>query len=303
MTVKLCEGTGEMMVVLTGATRQLPDAEEVIYTIDDAIAAACIKSGMMVDAEEEAEGPVPYYYLQSVIVEYKKGDLHEPAKEYVPAAGSRTVCDHVVFPGSGTERDYEISAPAFYQVNTPGMVRLYEQAARYAGLTGEEILLDLYCGAGTIGLSMADRAAYIVGIEEVRGAVLDANRNVVINGIVNARYYTGKAEEVLPQILTPGDPQYAEYLFAEGLRDKPFVAVLDPPRAGCEETLLRSVAGEGGWRGADRIVYISCDPGTLARDAAALTGLGYVLQEVTPVALFDHTGHVEAVSLWKRQDQ
>ena len=125
----------------------------------------------------------------------------------------------------------------------------------------------------------------------------------MINGIVNARYYTGKAEEVLPQILTPGDPQYAEYLFAEGLRDKPFVAVLDPPRAGCEETLLRSVAGEGGWRGADRIVYISCDPGTLARDAAALTGLGYVLQEVTPVALFDHTGHVEAVSLWKRQDQ
>ncbi len=312
VTVKLCEGTGEVMVVLTGAARQLPNAEDVVYALDDAIAEASLDAGLITYEEETGDEPVPYYFLQSVVVEYKPGDLKGFAKDYVTAAGTPTVRDRVVFPALSAERDFEISGAAFYQVNTPMMVKLYEQAARYAGLTGEEVLLDLYCGAGTIGLTLTDRANYVIGIEEVPGAVLDANRNAVINGIVRARYYTGRAEEILPQLLTPGTKLYADYLFTEELRDRPVVAVLDPPRAGCEESLLRAVTGLSAagpedteaqeaptrsWRGADRIVYISCDPGTLARDVKVLEELGYRLCEATPVSQFDHTTHVETVCL------
>ncbi len=274
VTVKACEETGEMMVVLTVTGKELAHAEEIVYTIDDAIHAV---------TEE--------YSLESVVLEVKKGDIHDFAKDYIPLAGKRTILDRVEI--SGRTLDFEISAPAFYQVNTKQMVRLYEKASEYAELEGDEVVFDLYCGIGTIGLSMADRAAMIVGIEEVPGAVLDANRNAVINGIVNARYYTGRAEDILPRILDSEDKLYADYLYGANLAERRRVVVLDPPRGGCAPELLETAASIQ----PERIVYISCDAGTLARDLRKLQTLGYVLREVTPVEMFPQTMGVEACAL------
>ena len=270
-TIKVCEGTGEMMLIFTGTSKQLPNAEKVIYTISDAVAA--------VSTDEEP------YFLQSVVVEVNKAkDLREPASAYEVVAGSNTITD---ITDDGMK--FEISAPAFYQVNTKQMSRLYAKVREYACLKGGETVFDLYCGIGTIGLSMAADAGMIIGIESVKNAVIDANRNAVINGIVNARYYTGRAEQVMPRLLDKEDKLFVDYID----ENAPKIAILDPPRAGCDEALLRAVASCD----VDKIVYVSCDSGTLARDIKLLGELGYEFVEATPVDMFVATMHVETVVL------
>ena len=270
-TIKVCEGTGEMMLIFTGTSKQLPNAEKVIYTISDAI-----------DAVSTDEEP---YFLQSVVVEVNKAkELREPASAYEVVAGSNTITD---ITDDGMK--FEISAPAFYQVNTKQMSKLYAKVREYACLKGGETVFDLYCGIGTIGLSMAANADMIIGIESVKNAVIDANRNAVINGIVNARYYTGRAEQVMPRLLDKEDKLFVDYID----ENAPKIAILDPPRAGCDEALLRAVASCD----VDKIVYVSCDPGTLARDIKLLGELGYEFVEATPVDMFVATMHVECVCL------
>ena len=270
-TIKVCEGTGEMMLIFTGTSKQLPNAEKVIYTISDAI-----------DAVSTDEEP---YFLQSVVIEVNKSkDIREPATAYEVVAGSNTITD---ITGDGMK--FEISAPAFYQVNTKQMSKLYAKVREYACLKGGETVFDLYCGIGTIGLSMAAEAGMIIGIESVKNAVIDANRNAVINGIVNARYYTGRAEQVMPRLLDKEDKLFVDYIDETA----PKIAILDPPRAGCDESLLRAVAGCE----VDQIVYVSCDPGTLARDIKLLGELGYKFVEATPVDMFVATMHVETIVL------
>ena len=264
-TIKVCEGTGEMMLIFTGTSKQLPNAEKVIYTISDAI-----------DAVSTDEEP---YFLQSVVVEVNKAkDIREPASAYEVVAGSNTITD---ITDDGMK--FEISAPAFYQVNTKQMSKLYAKVREYACLKGGETVFDLYCGIGTIGLSMATNAGMIIGIESVKNAVIDANRNAVINGIVNARYYTGRAEQVMPRLLDKEDKLFVDYID----ENAPKIAILDPPRAGCNEALLRAVASCD----VDKIVYVSCDPGTLARDIKLLSELGYDFVEATPVDMFVATMH------------
>ncbi len=275
-TIKVCEGTGEMMLIFTGTSKQLPNAEKVIYTISDAI-----------DAVSTDEEP---YFLQSVVVEVNKAkDIREPAAAYEVVAGSNTITD---ITDDGMK--FEISAPAFYQVNTKQMSKLYAKVREYACLKGGETVFDLYCGIGTIGLSMAADAGMIIGIESVKNAVIDANRNAVINGIVNARYYTGRAEQVMPRLLDKEDKLFVDYID----ENAPKIAILDPPRAGCDEVLLRAVASCD----VDKIVYVSCDPGTLARDIKLLGELGYEFVEATPVDMFVATMHVETVTLLVRAD-
>lgn len=275
-TIKVCEGTGEMMLIFTGTAKHLPNAEKVIYTISDAIDAV----------STEAEP----YFLQSVVVEVNKAkDVREPATAYEVVAGSNTVTD---ITDDGMK--FEISAPAFYQVNTKQMSKLYAKAREYACLKGGETIFDLYCGIGTIGLSMAAQAGMIIGIESVKNAVIDANRNAVINGIVNARYYTGRAEHVMPRLLDKEDKLFVDYID----ENAPKIAILDPPRAGCDEALLRAVASCE----VDKIVYVSCDPGTLARDIKLLGELGYEFVEATPVDMFVATMHVETVALLSKLD-
>lgn len=177
---------------------------------------------------------------------------------------------------------FRIAPGAFYQVNHDAAELLYRIAAERAGLTGNELLLDLYCGAGTIGLSMAAKVREVIGIEIVPEAVECARTNAAANGIANASFYCGDA----------GDTE-ALFAAAEKARGKitPDVVILDPPRKGCEEKLLRFLAA----RQIKRIVYISCGPDALARDAARLVSLGYRMGAVTPVDLFPRTGHVESV--------
>ena len=275
-TIKVCEGTGEMMLIFTGTSKQLPNAEKVIYTISDAI-----------DAVSTDEEP---YFLQSVVVEVNKAkDIREPAVAYEVVAGSNTITD---ITGDGMK--FEISAPAFYQVNTKQMSKLYAKVREYACLKGGETVFDLYCGIGTIGLRMAADAGMIIGIESVKNAVIDANRNAVINGIVNARYYTGRAEQVMPRLLDKEDKLFVDYID----ENAPKIAILDPPRAGCDEALLRAVASCE----VDKVVYVSCDPGTLARDIKLLGELGYEFVEATPVDMFVATMHVEMVALLSKLD-
>ena len=274
-TIKVCEGTGEMMLIFTGTSKQLPNAEKVIYTISDAI-----------DAVSTDEEP---YFLQSVVIEVNKAkDIREPASSYEVVAGSNTITD---ITDGGMK--FEISAPAFYQVNTKQMSKLYSKVREYACLKSGETVFDLYCGIGTIGLSMASEAGMIIGIESVKNAVIDANRNAVINGIVNARYYTGRTEQVMPRLLDKEDKLFVDYID----ENAPKIAILDPPRAGCDEALLRAVASCD----VDKIVYVSCDPGTLARDIKLLSELGYEFVEATPVDMFVATMHVETVALLSKQ--
>lgn len=176
----------------------------------------------------------------------------------------------------------KISPLSFYQVNRNGAERLYNKAAEYAGLTGEEDILDLYCGTGTIGLSMAQKVKSLIGVEIIPEAIEDAKTNAELNNIKNARFICGDAS-----------------LAAEKLKDDgitPQVIILDPPRKGCAEELLKTVAQIN----PQKIVYVSCDPATLARDCARLLELGYAVNEVTPVDMFPRTSHVESVALLEK---
>lgn len=178
---------------------------------------------------------------------------------------------------------FRISPLSFYQVNRNQAERLYGKAAEYANLTGNETVMDLYCGAGTIGLSMADKTKEIIGVEIVPEAIEDAKINAEINGINNARFICGDAA------------QAAETLKAEGIR--PDVIILDPPRKGCSPEMVKSAAEFN----PERIVYVSCDPATLARDCGLFKELGYTAVKATPVDMFPRTGHVETVALLVRQ--
>ena len=181
--------------------------------------------------------------------------------------------------------DFRISPLSFYQVNSQVAEIIYKKATQYAGLTGKETVLDLYCGAGTIGLTMAAQAKEVIGVELVAPAIEDAKVNAQINKIENARFICADAT------------QAAEQLKDEGV--KPDVIILDPPRKGCAPELLKTVADMG----PKRVVYVSCDPATLARDCAIMKELGYETLEVTPVDMFPRTGHVETVVLMSRVDK
>ncbi|MBQ2973641.1 MAG: 23S rRNA (uracil(1939)-C(5))-methyltransferase RlmD [Clostridia bacterium] len=174
---------------------------------------------------------------------------------------------------------FRISPLSFYQVNRNQAEKLYAKAAEYAGLTGNETVMDLYCGAGTIGLSMADKAREIIGVEIVPEAIEDAKINAELNGIKNARFICGDAA------------QAAEMLKKEGA--KPDVIILDPPRKGCSPEMVRSATEFN----PEKIVYVSCDPATLARDCGLFKELGYTAVKATPVDMFPRTGHVETVCL------
>ena len=178
----------------------------------------------------------------------------------------------------------KLATPAFYQVNHKATEALYSIAKEKAGLKGNELLLDLFCGVGSIGLSMADKAGVIIGVEIIPEAVECANENARTNGIKNAAFYCADAND--PAALL----RQAEEKRGESIR--PDVVVLDPPRKGCAAPLLSFLADT---LSPQKIVYISCNPETLARDAKLLVEKGYEMSTVTPVNLFPLTHHVESV--------
>lgn len=183
------------------------------------------------------------------------------------------------------EIKYQISPLSFYQVNPIQTEVLYGLACEYAGLTGNETVWDLYCGIGTISLFLAKKAKQVYGVELIPQAIEDARKNAEINHIQNAEFYVGKAEEVLPGYYKEYEKEHpGEHAHAD-------VIVVDPPRKGCDETLLETMVRME----PDRIVYVSCDSATLARDLKYLCQNGYELRRVRPADMFPMTVHVETV--------
>ena len=323
--------TGEVMVVIVINGNGIPNVQKLIEMFDDAI----------YDVG---------YSLESVVVNIKKGEAGAGGKKRGSRSGSESKAARRPKAGAGPDimgdknvvvagkavivdrvgdLEFEISPMSFYQVNPVQMKRLYDKVREYCGFDTEAeqqdneakpVVLDLYCGIGTIGLYCADAAKAVVGIESVKEAVIDANRNAVVNNIVNARYICGKAEEILPQHMKAAErvetaenvdsSENTENTANAGIADSTGntgridpelaklihsaeIAILDPPRAGCRPELLEAVANSG----VNRIVYISCDAATLARDIKFLGDLGYRFIEATPVDMFPWTGHVEACCL------
>lgn len=191
--------------------------------------------------------------------------------------GSDTITDYI-----GNVK-YQISPLSFYQVNPEQTEKLYGKALEYADLHGDETVWDLYCGIGTISLFLAQKAKKVCGVEMVPAAIEDARRNAEMNGITNVEFFVGKAEEILPE-------QYERNgVYAD-------VIVVDPPRKGCDEVAINTMIKMA----PKRIVYVSCDPATLARDVKMLVAAGYEVGKVCAVDQFGHSGHVEVVTCLQR---
>lgn len=217
--------------------------------------------------------------LKSVVLNINEKNTNViMGRETITLAGSDTIEDTI------GPLKFKISAQSFFQVNPQQTQVLYQKALDYAGLTGEETVFDIYCGIGTISLFLAHKAKQVYGIEIVEAAIEDAKENARINGIENAEFYGGAAEKVIPA------------LYDQGYRAD--VVVVDPPRKGCEPIVLDTIA----YMAPKRIVYVSCNPATLARDLAILEEKGYRTIEVQPVDMFPWTAHVECIVQIKRAE-
>ncbi len=218
--------------------------------------------------------------------------------------GESTITDSI-----GNVR-FKISAKSFYQVNPVQTEKLYGKALDYAGLSGNETVWDLYCGIGTISLFLAQKAKAVYGVEIVPQAIADAKENAALNHMENAHFTAGKAEEVLPAFYAGDKKVRSELLgakaaegtdaYAAGAAEDamhPDVIVVDPPRKGCDEACLDTMVRMQ----PKRIVYVSCDPATLARDLKYLSDNGYELQKLCPVDQFPNTMHIENVCLLTRK--
>lgn len=191
---------------------------------------------------------------------------------------------------------YQISPLSFYQVNPVQTEKLYSLAMEYADLKGGETVWDLYCGIGTISLFLAQKAGKVYGVEIVPQAIRDARENAKINGIENAEFFVGKAEEVLPRWYQEQGGSKADSR-GDDDRARADVIVVDPPRKGCDEALLETIVKMQ----PEKVVYVSCDSATLARDLKVLCGAGYELRRVRAVDQFPMTVHVETVAKLSRK--
>lgn len=191
------------------------------------------------------------------------------------------------------ELSFSISVPSFYQVNPVQTEKIYGKALEYAALTGEETVWDCYCGIGTISLFLAQKAKQVYGLEIVPEAIENAKKNAEKNGLQNAEFFVGAAEEVLPKWVEEQKRELSAKGADCGIGDMVDVVSLDPPRKGCDEACLSAVLELS----PKRIVYVSCDPGSLARDIKYLREGGYELQKWVGIDNFPRTGHVETVVL------
>ena len=268
MIVRVSESSKEVMVIFIINGKGIPNGEKLISIMDEA---------------GYAEG----YFLESVCVSTKKdkvknGEIY--GKKVEVYAGKPVIHDEMM------GMKFEVSPRSFYQVNPKMTEKLYSKVKELVGATENDVVLDLYCGVGSIGICCATSAKYILGIERVHDAIVDANRNAVINNLVNIRFLEGKAEEVLPMLAAGyGDSDLVK------LVQNANTVILDPPRAGCEKALIDSILKVS----PEKIVYVSCDSATLARDLKIFAENGYELVEVSPFDMFPWSVHVETIVLVK----
>lgn len=246
--------TGELMIVLVTKTKRIPQQDQLVAEIVKRLP-----------------------HVKSIIhnINPKRTNVIL-GEETTNLWGNEVIYDFI------GDVKFAISALSFYQVNPVQTKVLYEKALEYAGLTGEETVIDAYCGIGTISLFLAKKAKQVYGVEIVPEAIEDARKNAALNGIENVEFAVGEAEKIIPKWI------------AEGIR--PDVLVVDPPRKGCDAALLETIIDMK----LNRIVYVSCNPATLARDLHILEEGGYRTVEVQPVDMFGQTVHVELVALMSR---
>lgn len=245
---------GECMVVLVTAVKDLQRSKDIVRMLRERLP-------KLVSVQQNVQT-----YRNNVIM----------GRDTKLLWGKPTILDRL---GSLT---FHISPRSFFQVNTDQAEVLYGKALEYANLTGKETVIDAYCGTGTITLFLAQKARKVYGIEIVKPAILDAEKNARDNHVKNAEFIVGDATVVMPRL-------YKQGVHAD-------VIVVDPPRAGCTPTVLETFANMK----PKRIVYVSCNPASLARDIAILDGMGYKAQKIQPVDMFPHTSHVETVVLMSR---
>ena len=256
--IRISEATKQIMVCVVVNSNDLPESKK------------------LVDALKE----IPNMTSISININKEFGNVIM-GKKTVHLFGSGYIEDAI------GENKFRISPESFFQVNSKQVEKLYGKALEYANFTGKEIVWDLYCGIGTISLSMAKDAKKVIGVEIVEKAVEDANNNAIINKADNTEFILGAAEDVV-----------TEYFDTEKEECHPDVIVVDPPRKGCDQKLLKTIVSMK----PERIVYVSCDSATLARDLAWLKGYGYIFNEVTPVDMFPQTVHVESVALLSKNN-
>lgn len=247
--------TDDVMVVLVTATNELPQQERIIAELRQRIP-NLVSIGQNINNNRT-----------NVILGNRTKTLW----------GQNTITDKL------GEFTFHISARSFFQVNTKQAEVLYNKAVEYAGLSGQETVIDAYCGTGTITLFLARKAKKVYGIEIVEPAIRDARYNAQTNQISNVEFIVGDAIDVMPRI------------FKQGVQ--PQVIVVDPPRAGCDKKVLETFAAMQ----PERIVYVSCNPSSLARDLAFLDECGYKTTEIQPVDMFSHTYHVECCVCLERK--
>ena len=280
--------TGELMVclVLNGSVKQLTAAEELVERLKGLFEGAVAEAepgemglsemgiaGGARAAGKAAPAPAPRMASISCSINRERTNVIMGTK-IVNLYGPGYITDYI------GNVQYRISPLSFYQVNPVQTERLYGTALEYAGLTGEETVWDLYCGIGTISLFLAQKAKKVYGVEIVPQAIEDARANAKLNGMENVEFFVGKAEEVLPE-------QYEKHhVYAD-------VIVVDPPRKGCDPVCLDTIVKMA----PKRVVYVSCDSATLARDLKYLGERGYAVEKVRGCDMFGQTGHVETVCL------
>ncbi|CAM3885980.1 23S rRNA (uracil(1939)-C(5))-methyltransferase RlmD [Lederbergia lenta] len=243
--------TGEIMVVLITRTSDLPNQKKIIEEVTKAIPG-----------------------IKSIVQNVNKKRTNVIFGEQTKVLwGEEVIYDYI------GDIKFAISARSFYQVNPEQTKVLYDKALEYAGLSGNENVIDAYCGIGTISLFLAKKAKKVFGVEIIPEAIEDARKNAELNGITNAEFAVGEAEVVIPNWYKQGN--------------KADVLVVDPPRKGCDQALLDTIINMK----PEKVVYVSCNPATLARDLRILEDGGYKTVEVQPVDMFPHTTHVECVAL------
>lgn len=217
--------------------------------------------------------------IKSIVLNVNKENTNVIlGQECITLWGEDTIIDYI------DNFKFNISPLSFFQVNPVQTEKLYSKALEYAGLTGEETVFDAYCGTGTITLFLSQKAKKVYGVEIIEPAIINARENARINNIENAEFFVGKSEEVIPELIEKGIA--------------PEVIVVDPPRKGCDIKLLEAI----GKAKPKKVVYVSCDPSTLARDLKILEEQGYKTEEVQPVDMFPMTSHIECVIGLYRKD-
>lgn len=247
--------SGETMVVISANSKTLPKEDEL---------AASLK---------ESDNTIT-----SVIL-----NINEKRTNLVLGDSNRVLFGKPFITDTLCGNDYEISPHSFFQVNPVQTENLYNKAIEYAEISDTDTVFDIYCGIGTISLTAAKSAKKVIGVEIVEEAIKNAKQNTVANGVSNAEFYAGSAEEIVPKLVKSGE--------------KPDIVILDPPRKGSDNITLSTIISAK----PKRIVYVSCNPATLARDIKILNQGGYTLEKVMGVDMFANSVHVESVALLSKK--